>query len=120
MKSTNKMKKIKRIFLVLGLLAVFSVPVLSLAVENLPQLSSTSLTTSSVSKVVDTIFNWIFGIVSTLTVLIFVLAGFYFVTAQGDPEKVGKAKQMMIYGVIGVVVMIIAKAIPYFIYTILE
>lgn len=75
---------------------------------------------TDVINIINRAGSWIFGIVISVAVIFFVLAGFYFVSAQGDPEKINKAKQMIIYTTIGVVVALIAKAVPYFIYTVLK
>jgi len=45
------------------------------------------------------------------TALVIVLAGFYFVTAAGDPAKVTKAKQMILYALIGLVIVLAAEGI---------
>jgi hypothetical protein len=46
-----------------------------------------------------------------VAVFMIVLAGYTFVTAQGDPEKVGKARNYIIYAMIGVAVALLARAI---------
>jgi len=54
-------------------------------------------------------FAWqIFGLVA---VVMFVIAGILFLTAQGDTDKLTKAKQAFLWGVAGVVVGIIAYSI---------
>jgi len=41
-----------------------------------------------------------------------VITGFMFMTAGGDPGKVEKARGMIVYLVIGIVVAVIVKVIP--------
>lgn len=47
-----------------------------------------------------------------LTVIMLIFAGFLFLTANGDPTKITKAKQAVIWSVIGFVVSIIAYSVP--------
>lgn len=46
-----------------------------------------------------------------LIVLMIVYAGILFITASGEPEKISKAKQAIVWAVIGGVVIIAANAI---------
>jgi hypothetical protein len=61
------------------------------------------------SELVDSLINFIFWIALALFPLMIVIAGFYFVTAAGDPAKVEKAKGIILYAVIGFIVVILAK-----------
>jgi hypothetical protein len=63
---------------------------------------------------VYTATDWIFWVVFVVAAIIIVVAGFMFMTASGDPEKVKKARMIFIYGLVGVVVAVIAKFIPAF------
>ena len=53
----------------------------------------------------------VFGIAAALAVLMIVIAGFRFVTAQGNPQEVGKAKATIIYALIGLLVAVTAEGI---------
>ena len=44
-------------------------------------------------------------------IVMFVIAGFLFATARGEPEQVKKARDAVIYGIVGVVVALIAFSI---------
>ena len=46
-----------------------------------------------------------------LVPLMFVWAGFYFITANGEPEKIKKAKNIMLYTVIGLAIVLLSRAI---------
>ena len=61
---------------------------------------------------VMTISDWIFWIAFVLAGIVIVYGGIMFMTAAGDPEKAGKAKKVLAYGIIGIVVAIVAKFIP--------
>lgn len=57
------------------------------------------------------ILQIIFGIAGALAVLMIVIAGFRFVTAQGNPQEVSKARNTIVYAVIGLLIAITASAI---------
>lgn len=64
---------------------------------------------------IDTIYtvsDWIFWVVLVVSGIVIVAAGAMFMTAAGDPEKAGKARKVLTYGVIGLIVAILAKFIP--------
>jgi hypothetical protein len=46
-----------------------------------------------------------------LVPLMAILAGFYFITSAGEPEKLKRAKDILIYTAIGLFVALLAKAI---------
>lgn len=55
------------------------------------------------------------GIVGLISVIVIVFAGQRYITAAGNPSRIKEAKDMILYGVIGVVVAILAWAIVTFI-----
>jgi len=64
-----------------------------------------------VMRLLRTILNIIFTIFLTVAAIFIVIGGFYFVTAQGDPEQIKKARNMVLYALIGVVVAVISRGI---------
>jgi len=62
-------------------------------------------------EVLMTVIRWIYTIVFILAVFFILLAAFFFVTSQGDPEKVTKARNMLMYAVIGIVVALLSFGI---------
>jgi hypothetical protein len=52
-----------------------------------------------------------FGVISAVAVLMIVIAGLRFVTAQGNPQEVAKARSTIIFSLTGLVVALIAEAI---------
>ena len=71
----------------------------------------------SIIGLVNTILNFIWPIFIGFAVIMFIIAAFYFVTAQGEAEKVGEARQFVIWGVVGVAVGILAFTLPYVVST---
>lgn len=66
---------------------------------------------SIVNKVVN-IFLWAVGIVA---VIIMIFGGFQYITSSGDQAKVTKAKNTILYGIVGLVIAILAYAIVGFV-----
>ena len=62
--------------------------------------------------------NWIFFFFLAVAILIGVLAGYQFMIAAGDPGKVTKAKDLLLYMTIGLVIAAVAKVIPTLIRTV--
>lgn len=56
-----------------------------------------------------------FGILAALAVLFIVIAGFRMVTAQGDPQQVGKARGTIAYALVGLLVALLAEAFVAFV-----
>jgi hypothetical protein len=63
----------------------------------------------------DSIYNvsdWMFYIVLSIAVIFGVISGFMFMTSGGDPAKTQKARNLLIYMAIGLVVVALSKVIP--------
>lgn len=63
------------------------------------------------------ILGYLVGSLGTVTLLVFVYAGWLWLTAAGNEEKVAKAKQTILYGVIGLVAILGSYTILRFVYT---
>lgn len=61
------------------------------------------------------IINVILGVLGVVTVIVVILGGVQYVTSAGDPAKAKKAKDTIMYGVIGLVVALLAWAIVNFV-----
>ena len=62
--------------------------------------------------------NWVFFFFLAIAIFIGVLAGYQFMTAAGDPGKVTKARDLLLYMAIGLIIAAIAKIIPTLVRTI--
>ena len=72
--------------------------------SNLPKACADQATLSS-------IYLWIFAVVGALAVLFLVIGGTRYALAGGDPEKVKKAKNEILYSMIGLVIAALAAVI---------
>jgi hypothetical protein len=64
------------------------------------------------SASVCAIINWVFWLIIILSILFTLVAGFRYLTAGGDPEKVKRAGSTLLYVVVAIVVALIAKGFP--------
>ena len=101
----------KKLIAISSLALLLALPVVSMAIPN-PTTPNT-LPNFSVIGLINTILNFIWPIFIGFAVIMFIIAGFYFISAQGEPEGVGKARQFLIWGVVGIAVGVVAFTIPY-------
>jgi hypothetical protein len=71
-------------------------------------------------ELIANITNFVFLVSIALAPLMIILAGFYYMTANGEPEKIKKAKDIMLYTVIGIAVVLLSRAFVSMIKGILE
>jgi hypothetical protein len=64
---------------------------------------------------VHTILSITFGILAVVAVLFVVIAALKFVTASGDPQEVAKARNTIIYALVGLVIAISAEVFVAFV-----
>ena len=62
-------------------------------------------------ELIGAIINFIFNIALVIAPIMFIISGFYFITAAGDPAKIKTAKDIIWYAVIGLVVVLLAKGL---------
>jgi len=63
------------------------------------------------NELIEHILNFVFMLAVVLVPLIIVYAGFLFMTSEGDVAKVGNAKKMITYAIVGLIVILLSKAI---------
>ena len=64
---------------------------------------------------VQTILNVVISVLGIVTVVVIIVGGVGYVTSQGDPAKATKARNTILYGVIGLVIALLAFAIVNFV-----
>lgn len=65
----------------------------------------------------QSILSIVFGTIAAIAVLIIVIAGFKFATSSGKPENAARARETIIYAVVGLVISLSAEAIVAFVLT---
>lgn len=63
------------------------------------------------SHQVTTILSWIVGLLGIVAVVVIIMGGVSYMTSAGDAGKVKKAKDTILYGIIGLIVAALAFAI---------
>jgi cytochrome bd-type quinol oxidase subunit 2 len=63
----------------------------------------------------QTILQIVFGILAALAVLMIAIAGLRFITAQGNPQETSKARNTIVYALIGLLVAMVAEALVSFV-----
>ncbi len=71
--------------------------------------------TLTADKVLQNGLNIAYFIAGIIAVIAIILAGFSYVTSQGDAGRVTKAKNTILYAVIGIVIILSAFAITQFV-----
>lgn len=84
---------------------LFAVPAVALA--------QTPITSAGdVTRVISNVATFLFTSLMAVSVIVFIVAGFMYLTAGGNEQKVETATQAITYGVVGIVVAVFAYAIP--------
>ena len=64
---------------------------------------------------VQNILSVVFAMVGIIAVIMVIVGGVNYMTSQGDPEKIKKAKNTILYGIIGLVIALLSFAIVSFV-----
>jgi hypothetical protein len=104
---------IKKLVIGLLLASVIVSPALALAAtgDDDDDMEIETAPTINVEEALGRITNYAFVIVLIVAVFFILLSGFWFITAGGDPDKLTKARMNLFYGVIGVIVALLAKGL---------
>jgi len=103
-------KKKGIVYLLTGLILISLFGPLYLCVAKATELESPTKW-KSIEDLGDAVVNLLFQISLVIAPLFIIIAGFYFVTAAGDPQKIETAKKIIIYTLIGLVIILASKGI---------
>lgn len=76
-----------------------------------------SATNKDLMDIIKLIINVVLGVVGIVAVVMMIMGGISFITSQGDAGKVTKARNTILYGVVGLIVALLAFAIVNFVLT---
>ncbi len=101
------MKKIKRA--IYGIIAsIVVMPTLAFAQLNTGAISGASgLEDTSISGLIESLMKWLLYIVGFLAVIGFIISGIMYLTAAGNDDQIKKAKNTMIYSIVGILVALL-------------
>lgn len=92
--------------------AALAAPAIGFAQAQLPGAGSPAGTgVEPIINILNTIGNWMFGILLAGAAIAILLAAFKFLMAQGDSKKFDEAKNMLTYALIAVVVGALTKGL---------
>ena len=103
----------KKLFILIFLSILLAAPVLILAVQTPPKPSANAI--SNLWCVVLAILFFIWPLFVAVAILMFLAAGFLFLTAHGEPEKIGLARKSLLWGIVGVIIGILSFSTPFII-----
>jgi len=63
------------------------------------------------NEIVDSILNFLFRIAVVLVPLMAVIAGFMLITAAGNPEKINRARDIIIWTAVGLGILLLSRGI---------
>lgn len=72
-------------------------------------------TASAGTSAIQTVLEIVFGIIGALALLMIVVSGLRYITSAGNPEKASKAKNGIIYALVGLAIAIAAESIVSFV-----
>jgi hypothetical protein len=74
---------------------------------------------NSLAGIIQIVISAFLGLLGIIFLVLIIYSGFNWMTAGGDEEKVTKAKQTLTQAVIGLIIIIAAYSITYFVFSIL-
>ena len=101
----TKLSFMRKIFLCL----LLSMPLLVFAEGEIT--ISNPLTATSVEAIVNNVMDFVLKVGVALAPVMAVLAGFFYITAQGDPNKIKKANAIIFWTIVGLGIILLSKGI---------
>ena len=78
-------------------------------------LANTGIPVIEANVLLNNILNTVYFVVGIVAVIVIIIAGIQFTTSTGDSAKVAKAKNAILYSVIGLVIIMLAFAVTNFV-----
>lgn len=72
-------------------------------------------TSDNLMESVNKIINVVIGLVGLVAVAVMIIGGIYFLLSQGDSAKITRARNTILYGVVGLVIALLSFAIVNFV-----
>jgi membrane protease YdiL (CAAX protease family) len=92
-------------------LVLFSIVLVPLIVSAEPIEILNPLSYNSLAELVEGVTDFLYGISLVLAPLFIVIAGYFFVTAAGDPNKIETGKKIILFTVIGFIIILLSKGL---------
>ena len=96
----------KKIFTILMLVGLLAMPMVGFA-DTLP--------TYDVVDTLENIVNWFFTIAMIVAVMYLIFGGLAYITAEGAPDKLEKARKQVLFALFGTAIVLLANALKEFV-----
>lgn len=114
------MKKINKYAVGAALGLSLFLPLLAMAVST-PGVPGPIITSpTDISKIVNAVFNWLSGIILTISLIMFFYAAILYMTAGTSATVLTKSKTVLIYAIVGLAVAILTFSFKPFLETFLR
>ena len=88
----------------------------SIAQCNMPkEEGQAKLETDNLWPAIQNIINWVLAALGLVAVIMIIVGGFNYMTSQGDTAKTKKGRDSILYGIIGLLIALLAFAIVNFV-----
>ncbi len=67
----------------------------------------------NINSLIQIVLDIIWPVAVAFFIVMFVIAGFQFASARGNPEAIASARNFVIFGVVGIAVAVLAFSIPF-------
>jgi hypothetical protein len=102
-----KKNNLKYLVIVIVPLILFTPVIISAADEA----GNVNLTVDRLETILNNIKGWFAGIVFIIGTLMMLYAAFLYMTSGGDDSKIEKAKKTLVWGIVGIIVALLAYGI---------
>ncbi len=109
------MKKIATLMTSIALFSLMVMPAFAATDFGLGYGTYLGLGTNDIKTGIMNIVQYLLGFLGIIAILIILYGGFTWMTAAGNEEKVGKAKQIISAGIIGLVIIFVSYALVTFV-----
>jgi hypothetical protein len=104
------MKKTKKISLLLLTIFIVTTPVLAADGESTIEIPN-PIEQKDLLALIETVVNYLLWIAIVMAPLVIIIAAFMFLTAGGNEKRVGTARKMFLWAIVGITVALISKGI---------
>ena len=78
------------------------------------------LKTTSFTKLIDRLVNWLLVIGTPILVLMIIIGAFQIMTGAGNPEQITKGRQTVTWAIVGYALLILSKSVTFIIAELLK
>lgn len=100
--------------IVLSAAAIMNTIRIALSINNLNTNCATTSCANPVIMITSTV-QWVIGVIGVVAAIFIVYGGISYTTSSGDPSKLKKAKDMILYALIGLIIVALAEIITAFV-----